>query len=59
MSVDVLLFTGMTGYSSNINDFGDDPVYETRTRSSGTYRIATYLRKEFEFDVEVIDFIFS
>ena len=59
MSVDVLLFTGMAAYANTVKDFGNDPVYETRSRTSGTYRIATYIRTEFDLDVEVIDFIFS
>ena len=59
MSVDVLLFTGMAAYANTVRDFGDKPVYETRSRTSGTYRIATYIREEFDLDVEVIDFIFS
>lgn len=57
--VDVLLFTGMAGYANTVRDFGTEPVYEIRSRTSGTYRIATYLRQEFDFDVEVIDFVFS
>ena len=46
-------------YANTVRDFGDKPVYETRSRTSGTYRIATYIREEFDLDVEVIDFIFS
>jgi len=57
--VDVLLFTGMAGYANTVKEFGDEPVYETRSRTSGTYRIATYIRDEFDLDVEVVDFIFS
>ena len=57
--VDVLLFTGLGSYSHNLQAFTEDPTYETRSRTSGTYRIATYLRDEFDLNVEVIDFMFS
>ena len=57
--VDVLLFTGLGSYSHGVQAFTEEPTYETRSRTSGTYRIATYLRDEFDFDVEVVDFMFS
>ncbi len=57
--VDVLLFTGLGSYSHGVQAFTEEPTYETRSRTSGTYRIATYIRDEFDFDVEVVDFMFS
>ena len=59
MAVDVLLFTGYSSYSTNIKNITDNPIYEVRTRTSGTYRIATHLRNKHGLDVEVVDFIHS
>ena len=59
MAVDVLLFTGLAGYSHDTDFLTGKPIYETRGRTSGSYRLATYLREQCDLDVEVIDFMFS
>mgnify|MGYP000004616040 CR=1 FL=1 len=59
MAVDVLLFTGLAGYSHDTDFLTGEPIYETRGRTSGSYRLATYLREECGLDVEVVDFMFS
>lgn len=59
MAVDVLLFTGISAYSYEVTDMGTEPSYEMAMRTSGTYRIATYLRETYGLDVEVVDYLHS
>lgn len=60
MAVDVLLFTGLSSFYTEVTDIEDDePSYEIAMRPSGTYRIATYLREKYNLDVEVVDFLHS
>lgn len=59
MAVDVLLFTGISAYSYEVSEMGTVPSYEMAMRTSGTYRVATYLRETYDLDVEVVDYLHS
>ena len=59
MAVDVLLFTGISAYSYEVTNMSTSPSYEMAMRTSGTYRVATYLRETYDLNVEVVDYLHS